>query len=147
MQNVKDLPPMKKLLFTSIIVLISFIGCKKDTNKSPEHIPDGVYTGTFQRQLAFGGGAIANVTLTFTSNTWTEESDMPKYPALCYGTYLIENQKIIFSSDCIWTAEFDGTLILGGEYTFSLNGNQLEFVKDYRGPFTDSYIDVYSLTK
>ena len=135
---------MKKLIFIFLIVIISITSCDKSHN---DKIPDGVYTGTFQRQLAFGGGETANVTLTFSSNTWTGQSDITKYPALCHGTYSIAKQKIIFTNDCIWTDEFDGTLILGGEYTLSLNGNQLGFIRDYRGPSSDTYIDIYNLTK
>jgi hypothetical protein len=135
---------MKKLIFIFLIVIISITSCDKSHN---DKIPDGVYTGTFQRQLAFGGGDTANVTLTFSSNTWTGQSDITKYPALCHGTYSIDKQKIIFTNDCSWTDEFDGTLILGGEYTLSLNGNQLGFIRDYRGPSSDTYVDIYNLTK
>jgi hypothetical protein len=135
---------MKKLLLTIWIVTILSTSCEEFHN---DKIPDGIYTGTFQRQVAFGGGNIANVVLTFSANTWTGGSDMPKYPALCHGTYTIDKGKIIFTNDCAWTAEFDGTLILGGEYSFSLNGNQLRFIRDYRGPSSDTYADVYNLTK
>jgi len=135
---------MKKLLFIIWIVIILSISCEKTHN---DKIPDGVYTGSFQRQLALGGGDTANVILTFSSDTWTGQSDIPKYPALCHGIYRIEKQKIIFTNDCIWTTEFDGTLILGGEYTLSLNGSQLGFIRDYRGPSSDTYIDIYKLTK
>jgi hypothetical protein len=135
---------MKKLLFTLLIAIAVITSCENSQN---EQIPDGVYTGTFQRQLAFGGGDTANIVLTFSSNTWTGQSDIPKYPALCQGTYTIDNQQIMFTNDCIWTAEFDGTLILGGEYTLSLNGNRLGFLRDDRGPSRDTYIDIYKLTK
>ena len=135
---------MKKLLFAIWIVIISSTSCEKS---QIDKIPDGVYMGTFQRQLAFGGGDIVSVVLTFSSNTWTGQSDMPKYPALCHGTYTINNGKIIFTNDCIWTADFDGTLILGGQYTINLNGNELGFIRDDRGPSSDTYVDVYALTK
>lgn len=135
---------MKKLLFAIWIIIISSTSCEKSHN---DKIPDGTYTGTFQRQLAFGGGNIANVVLTFTSNTWTGQSDMLHYPALCHGTYTINNGKIIFTNDCIWSADFDGTLILGGEYALNLKGIQLGFIRDDRGPSVDTYVDVYALTK
>lgn len=135
---------MKRLLFIIWIVSISSTSCEKSRI---DNIPDGVYNGTFQRQLAFGGGDTANVILTFSSNSWTGQSDIPKYPALCHGTYTIDSQKIIFTNDCIWTAEFDGTLILGGEYALSLEGDQLEFIRDDRGPSKDTYVDIYKLSK
>lgn len=135
---------MKKPLFAIWIVILSVTGCEKSHN---DKIPDGIYKGTFQRQLAFGGGEIANVVLTFSSNTWSGQSDISKYPALCHGTYSINNGIITFKNNCVWTAEFDWTLILGREYTFSRTGNQLEFIRDDRGPSRDTYVDVYNLTK
>ena len=137
---------MKRLI--QLLVIISLIGfaCEPDHNFQNK-IPDGVYTGTFQRQLAFGGGDTSHISITFSDNTWIGQSDKSKYPALCHGTYRIDNQKIIFTNDCIWTAEFDATLILGGEYEININDNQLNFIRDYRGPSSDTYIDIYNLTK
>jgi len=135
---------MNKLFFIISILIFSITGCDKSHNCK---IPDGVYTGTFQRQLAFGGGDTAKVTLTFSSNTWTGFSDKPHYPALCNGTYVIDRQKIIFTNECVWTADFDGSLILGGEYTFTLDGNKLGIIRDDRGPSRDTYVDIYKLTK
>ncbi len=43
------------------------------------------YVGTFQR-LTSGGGQISNVTIIFSANTWTGQSEFSKYPALCHGT-------------------------------------------------------------
>ena len=136
---------MKKILFAILIVIVSSSGCEK--LKDELTITDGTYTGTFQRQLAFGGGEIANVSITFSSNTWTGQSDRQKYPALCNGTHTIEDEKIIFTNDCAWTADFDWSLILGGEYDLNLDGDRLEITRDYRGPASDTYIDVYILSK
>jgi hypothetical protein len=137
---------MRRLI--ELLFLMALIGfaCERDNNY-PAKIVDGLYTGTFQRQLAFGGGDIANVSITFSANTWTGQSDRTKYPALCNGTYRLDKGKIIFTNGCVWTAEFDWSLILGGEYVLTIDGNQLKFTRDYRGPSSDTYIDVYTLTK
>jgi hypothetical protein len=137
---------MKKIIQLLIVITVIGFACESN-HDNQDKIPDGVYTGTFQRQLAFGGGDTSHITLTFSSNTWTGQSDRSKYPALCHGTYRLENQKIIFTNDCAWTAEFDWTLILGGEYDLSFKDNQLSFIRDYRGPSSDTYIDIYNLTK
>ena len=136
-----------KRLFTAlfVIVLIGF-ACERDHNY-PDKIPDGLYTGTFQRQLAFGGGDTSLVSFTFYSNTWIGQSDRSKYPALCQGSYSIDKGKIVFTNDCVWTADFDWSFILGGEYTLTIDGNQLKFIKDYRGPASDTFADIYNLTK
>ena len=135
---------MKKFLLVISIVIIAIASCEKSQN---DKIPDGVYTGTFQRQLAFGGGEIAQITITFSSNTWTGQSDKPKYPALCHGTYKLDKQKIVFTNECAWTAEFDWSLILGGDYDFSIDGNQLEILRSSLGPSSDTWTDKYSLTR
>jgi hypothetical protein len=111
------------------------------------HIPDGTYTGTFQRELVWSKSDTAQVTLTFSSNNWYGESDKVKYPALCNGTYSIDGNKINFNSGCAWSAEFDWSLILSGEYTLTITGNTIEFSRDYRSATSDTYVDKYKLTK
>ena len=132
-----------------IIFLISIlmVSCESD-KKDNLRIQDGTYTGTFQRQIAFGGGGdIVNVSLTFSSDTWTGQSERNKYPALCHGKYELIDQKIVFTNECAWTAEFDWSLILGGEYDFNIDGKLLTIIRDYCEPSTDTYIDKYILTK
>ena len=43
-----------------------------------------------------------------------------KFPAICRGTYSIKNKEIKFTNTCAWTAEFDWTLILSGNWNFTL---------------------------
>jgi hypothetical protein len=136
---------MKKL--SSLLLFMTvFTGCEF-IHSTADKIPNGIYAGTFQRQLAFGGGAIVQVSLNFKSDTWTGSTSNHRYPALCNGTYVIKGQKIIFSDKCVWTADFDWTLILNGEYDFTINGDQLTISRDYSGPTTDAYKDNYLLTK
>jgi len=54
--------------------------------------------------------------------------------------------KITFQNECAWTAEFDWTLILSGEYNLTKTGSVLEFLRDYRSANSDTYIDQYRLT-
>jgi len=137
---------MKKILFSVVIFSIILHSCESD-HKNATEIPIGIYSGTFQRQLAFGGGEIANVSITFSENSWTGQSDRPKYPALCHGTFSLDNDKIIFTNECAWTAEFDWSLILSGTYDLTLNEKQLVITKGYSGPSTDAWTDKYILTK
>jgi hypothetical protein len=136
---------MNKLIQLLLLFTILSLGCERNNTPS-DKIPIGIYTGTFQRQLAFGGGDTAHVTITFSSSTWTGQSDRFHYPALCHGTYKIDNNKIVFANECEWTAEFDWTLILSGEYDFRINGNHLTIYHDYSTPTIDAYKDNYLLT-
>ncbi len=137
---------MKKILFSGVVFTIINFACES-VDKVATEIPFGIYSGTFQRQLATVGGEIAIVSITFSENTWTGQSDRTKYPALCHGTYGLEKSKIIFSNECVWTAEFDWSLILNGEYDFTLNGKQLLITKVYPGTTTNTFTDKYILTK
>jgi hypothetical protein len=136
---------MRTLLLIASLFSIILISCKK--NDEPTYLENGNYTGTFQRELVWGESDTANIIMTFSSNTWSGSSDKVKYPALCNGTYRIEGDSIVFENLCVWTAEFDASLILSGKYKLIRNGNAIEFNKDYRSATADTYIDIYKLTK
>ncbi|MEP5602974.1 MAG: hypothetical protein ABJL44_18325 [Algibacter sp.] len=121
-----------KILILIGIIFISF-ACNSDDQNSQTEI-NGEYIGFFVR-----GGNNSNVELTFNNGNWTGESEIVKFPALCNGTYSNSGNVITFENACPWTAEFDWTLILGGEWDYSLNGNSLILTK------TNG--DKYTLTK
>jgi len=137
---------MAKFILTFWILILLCFSCESPKTY-PDKIPDGIYNGTFQRQLVTGDGEIANVSISFSSNNWSGQSDKPKYPALCNGTYKLEKQKIIFTNDCPWTAEFDWSLILGGEYDYVLEVTQLKITKYYQRQLFTDFNDIYTLTK
>ena len=110
-------------------------------------IDNGIYEGTFQREIISSENETAKITLTFSSNKWSGTSEFAKYPALCHGTFTIVSNSIFFTNDCAWTAEFDWSLILSGEYSISKNGENIEFTRDYKIANSGSYTDRYILTK
>ena len=112
-----------------------------------KRIPNGTYEGTFQRDRVWREDSIANITITFEGNSWNGSSDIDKYPALCRGTYSIDGETITFQNECPWTADFDWTLILSGEYILEGSGETLEFSHDTRSASSDTYIDLYRLVK
>ena len=132
---------MRHICWALFSLALSAFSCKKTT---PDFvIPEGNYIGTFQRSNS-GGGQISNVSITFSANNWTGQSQYEKYPALCHGTYKASgSDNITFENACPWTAEFDGTLILSKEYKLKVVGNSIEISRDYNG----AYKDIYKLTK
>ena len=62
-----------------------------------------------------------------------------KFPAICNGNYLISSNTIEFENVCVWTAEFDWTLILGENWNYTKENNILIMTK--------SNGDKYTLTK
>lgn len=132
---------MRRMLLILLCLTLFAVSCNK-TNFA-FIIPDGTYTGTFQRQTS-AGGQISNVTISFSENTWTGQSQFEKYPALCHGTYKMNDAgNITFENACPWTAEFDWTLILGEDYKVKVVGKGVEITRDYNSV----YKDVYKLTK
>lgn len=125
----------------SIVVIFSTLLALGACNKSNSiaTIPNGTYSGTFQR-LNSNGGQISNVTITFNNGTWTGQSQFPKYPALCNGTYTVKNGMVDFANSCAWTAEFDWSLILSNKYQYNYSNNILMMKRENNGLFKDIYI-------
>ena len=133
---------MRYLLFFAVHLLLVATGCKKSTPTPLTAFPDpsGTYTGTFQREP---GGQIAQVSLAFSGGEWSGTSQIRRYPGLCSGTYSVSgNNKITFTNACVWTADFDWTLILAGDYDLNTTDNVLEISKQ-----ASNARDVYRLSK
>ncbi|MHA7128614.1 hypothetical protein [Algoriphagus namhaensis] len=111
-----------KFLFLSVIIL-SISACSEEDQNLDSSL-EGNYMGTFER-----GGNSSSVQLTLNNSTWSGESERVKFPALCNGTYTTSANVITFVNACPWTAEFDWTLILGGDWNYSLNENTLIMTK------------------
>jgi hypothetical protein len=128
---------MGKIAVAILLILLS--ACNKETKLQLE----GTYKGSFQRELKTGGGLISQVTIQFTTNTWSGTSTINKYPALCNGSYKGSGDIISFDTPCAFTADFDQSLILRGDYTFSTSGNTIEI----RRMYISGDKDVYKLTR
>lgn len=135
--SAKKLNSMKCVLYV-LFCTITISACKKANTVAFAFTP-GKYTGTFQRQV-LPESPVALITLQFSGDTWSGESNMVKYPALCSGTYKKSGNTISFGNACPWTAEFDWTLILSGDYEVKQKGDSLQIIKDYNGFFKDVYI-------
>ena len=124
-----------------IIIMIGVV--MASCSKSKHNTAVGTYKGTFQRQVN-GAGAIAPVTITFFDQAWQGQSGVDKYPALCRGNQSITGDNINFDNACVWTAEFDWSIILQGDYKLTSNdGEHMEFSRDY----ANGTKDIYKLTK
>ena len=124
---------MKQNILILIGLMFVILSCNNN-DENPQTEINGEYVGIFER-----GENNSNVELTFNNGIWDGESEIVKFPALCNGTYSNSGNIITFENACPWTAEFDWTLILGGEWNYSLNGNSLIL--------TNSNGDKYTLTK
>ncbi len=123
------------------ILLIGFLvlwSCN-DPESPTYPISEGTYTGSFSRTSS---NTVSEVTLTFENGTFSGSSETTKYPAICNGTYTAQSGRINFENSCFWTAEFDWSLILNGEYEFTFDGFDLTILRKY-----PDFTDRYELTK
>lgn len=122
---------MKTKTFMLIMLVLAIItSCHKDDSNFETNI-NGNYIGTFER-----GGNIANVEISFNNGTFNGQGDIEKFPALCNGNYSISGSIITFENACPWTAEFDWSLILSGNWTYSINNNELLLIKENGDKYT-----------
>jgi|TARA_B110000908_G_C10195397_1_gene422641 hypothetical protein len=122
---------LNKIILIGLLIIA--FSCNNDDDNLHINL-NGTYIGTFERN-----GVISNVELDLAENIFTGSSEITKYPAICSGNYSNTSNEITFSNLCVWTAEFDWTLILNGRWTFNLNGENMTLVK--------SNGDKYTLTK
>lgn len=105
---------MKTIL--CVLGLSLFIAaCNKISTQS--NSLSGVYKGYFSRT----GMDTSLVTLEFSGNNYSGSSNETNYPAICRGSFEMENNRISFHDSCTWKADFDWSLILTGDYTISFN--------------------------
>lgn len=102
----------------------------------------GTYEGTFQRTVEGNSQGIANVQLTFEGGLFNGNSDEQNYPVICSGSYSLNRSTIQFSNTCMFTADFDWTLILNGDFRIEREGNELILTKS-----DGVTVDRYSLVK
>lgn len=136
---------MRTQIVLLIVLVIGFSGCEKSKNINTG-IPEGTYFGTFQRVTVSGDAMVSNVTISIGEGKWSGQTDIEKYPALCRGSYEIKNDKVIFTNECAWTADFDWSLILSGEYDYSFIDSILTIIKNYDNQATGLIKDIYTLS-
>lgn len=121
---------MKAKILILLCLLITMVGCSDDDDIIQSNI-NGNYVGIFERN-----GNTSNVVLTFTNGTFNGQSAIEKFPALCNGTFAISGNTITFTNECVWTADFDWSLILSNQWDFSLNNNVLIMIKSNGDKYT-----------
>ena len=131
---------MKKLFVLSFVFLFAFAACDKETYEPADSAKiNGEYTGTFVRIHPTGTFPVANVTMNIDSNRFSGNSDTRNYPAICRGKLAVSNDKLVVTNECMFTADFDGTLIFNGEFKYEVSGNTLKLTKTYSTGFYDQY--------
>ena len=128
---------MKNIL--SFLTICMIIACEKSGPTGMNTSLSGNYSGTFERTTASGSASTSNVILQLDGKNFSGTSSMPKYPAICNGTYSSTADSLYFTNDCIFTADFDWTLILTKSYSYTTVGDSLYIRRDYANQTTDLY--------
>ncbi|MDB5230610.1 MAG: hypothetical protein JWN76_1415, partial [Chitinophagaceae bacterium] len=119
---IQKLNYMKQLLL--LILLPVFTACEKQTgiNGDPSLIdcsanPSAIlkYSGEFER-ITISGSKTSNVQFVFTGNNFSGTSSLNHFPAIAEGQFALLSDSINFTNKSVWTADFDGTLILNGKW-------------------------------
>ena len=127
---------MKVNKLVLVLILFTILSCKKEVEvlEEVETIETitiyGNYTGTF-----FRDGIYSNVELAFNDWEFTGTSETDNFPAICNGSYTLSDSVVSFQNKCSYTANFDWTLILSGNWNYTLNDNVLKLNNFNGGEF------------
>ena len=126
------------LLSVSLIVVVLTTSC--DDNDEPIGNVDGTYTGVFIRVAAGTESFSSDVVLILDNGSFQGSSSQQRYPAICKGSYFSSGNTLTFEDSCHWTADFDWTLVLSGDYAISRTHDGLILTRTYANGVVDRYI-------
>ncbi|EOZ98719.1 hypothetical protein A33Q_1373 [Indibacter alkaliphilus LW1] len=136
---------MKKIYLLPVFAIFWFLHSCAEQDSFVVMDEKETLEGTFQRIVDGEAGAISEVTIKLNDGKWEGNSSVSRYPALCKGNYTLEDSKINFENECMWTADFDWTLILNGTFTVLFSDDSMIWEK-VTGE-VNQVIDRYSFPK
>ncbi|MEQ9308797.1 MAG: hypothetical protein RLN90_05030 [Balneolaceae bacterium] len=128
---------MKQILF---LITLSFIIISCSSNNTSDKIFEGDFSGTFYRVSDNSRFATAEVSLTFNNATFEGVSNINDYPAICNGTFEVDDDQITFTNGCAFTADFDWTYILDGSFDYQVINDEIRMNREYSASTSDTYI-------
>ncbi|TDQ73469.1 hypothetical protein [Sphingobacterium yanglingense] len=107
---------------TMLITALLLFGCKKENDLQ---IQQGTYKGTFTVTYE-SGTHTGQTTVELKDERYTCLANANRIPAGGSGKYFFDKKSITFNDENFWTAEFDGGLILNGNYDYTFDGRNLK---------------------
>ncbi len=123
---------MKKILCLIAVTMVLIACDKTDTASNSLY---GRYIGIFSRT----GMDTSQVSLLFTGDRFEGQTGQAVYPAICRGSFDLGANTIHFADSCAWSASFDWSLILSGEYNINFGDGTVRIWKT-DGSITDEYL-------
>lgn len=99
----------------------------------------GTLTGYFIRSSPTTRYRPISVSINFTETAFEGTGEFDQFPAICKGTYILADNSIEFSNDCVWTADFDWTLILQGKWSIYGQDDKIIISRDHGNGLMDRY--------
>ncbi|HEY0652755.1 MAG TPA: hypothetical protein VGD65_06490 [Chryseosolibacter sp.] len=128
---------MKPIHLTFIALLLAF-ACA-DHNQRFEF--NGTHTGSFYRTRDNVRVIEADVSLSFEDGKFSGvNKEGNNEPAICRGTYTLSGREIYFGNECMFTANFDWTLILAGKFTVTETDDTIILAKEIDARNGDYYV-------
>jgi hypothetical protein len=120
--------PMTKICF-ALILALTCLAC--DHGVDPVRpIQIGDYVGTFSIRSENGTTLSGLVTFRFHAGTYSCIPEKVYLPPSGGGSYRISGNSLTFSDTVMHTAEFDWSLILNGDFTYSNDGNRITLTQN-----------------
>ncbi len=114
---------MKQFTFLLLgFLLLTLVFSCSSENKP---IEDGIYSGTFKVEYSNGFQTGATV-LEFNADRYLCHGNQNRIPAGGSGTFMADDDQIVFQDESFWTADFDWNLILNGTYDYEFDGSNLK---------------------
>ena len=131
-----------KSIHLSAILVFFLLSCEEEGLKYPL-LPPGTYEGEYYRwSLATPDPEVAHVHLSLYDGAFSGGSNMARYPAICNGKYWVSGTTAEFTDLCVWTADFDWTLILNGKFEITTDGDYFRLVQN-----KGDWVNVYKLKR
>lgn len=122
---------MKKYLLIVFAFLIISSGCKK-SNKQPV-LANGTYSGVIKlTSSVYKMPTNIPISISFNNGKFVVVPDPTRKPATGSGNYSSKDGIANFTDSNVYTADFDWNLILNGEYTMEISGNNLTLTKQFK---------------
>lgn len=125
------------MILACMAMTLMLVACDKNDSPDPG---TGELSGTFMGTFSRTGMDTSGVTLEFNENSFQGQTIQPRYPAICRGSFVLHESTITFTDSCVWTADFDWTLILNGNYNISFTADETIRIWRTNGTVTDEYL-------
>ncbi|AFL83526.1 hypothetical protein Belba_0879 [Belliella baltica DSM 15883] len=130
-----------KRSITWLLLLWGTTACNSTDDMDPTLL-QGQFTGTFERTVDGSSEGVESISLLLEGNSFSGEGGANRYPTICRGTFAVEGNKVNFSNSCFFTADFDWTLILSGDFRVERDEDELILSKN-----EGLIVDMYRLVK